>query len=468
MSRISNIFRAITGAARSYRAYLLGSPEVYAAITAEKAIENGFNKNTAVYSIVMKDAEKFASIPRYVYDKAKYEEKTGKPFKYEVKAMAKKPYLENDLSVLLNRPNPDESADEFFTKVRACYKVCGEAFIWLNRGDNMFVDSNGELMEMDEETRSKQPVLEMHALPPNHVIVLPDKENMFGKSGYQLDFASRPFLNKIDVIHWKSTNLKFDAVDRQQLRGHPPLESGYKTLQQNNDATDGAVRMYQNDGAKGVLFNKTVGKMTPEQSSTLSSVVNKKINNNDIKGAVATLQGEWGYLNLQGTSVDMELLKGKEFSWKELCFLFKVPYEFFDSETTFANKEQALIGWITNDILPALKRLDGELNRVLLKAFGLEKKAFIASDITELPEMRKSMVESAKLMLDNWAITPNEIREYLGYERSTEPTFDEQWVPSGRTPLSMTGESEADAIMNELEAERMKVETDLIKKDVKR
>ena len=468
MSRISNIFRAITGAARSYRAYLLGSPEVYAAITAEKAIENGFNKNTAVYSIVMKDAEKFASIPRYVYDKAKYEEKTGKKIKYETKALAKAPYLENDLSVLLGRPNPEESGEEFFTKVRAYYKVCGEAFIWLNRGDNMFVDSNGELEEYDEETRSKMPVLEMYVLPPNHVIVLPDKENMFGTSGYQLDFASRPFIKKVDMIHWKSTNLKFDAVDRQQLRGHPPLESGYKTLQQNNDATDGAVRMYQNDGAKGVLFNETMGKMTPVQESDLRRVVDKKINNNDVKGAVATLQGKYGYLNLQGTSVDMQLLEGKELSWKELCFLLKVPYEFFDSETTYANKEQALIGWITNDIYPALKRLDAELGRVLLKAFGLDKRGFIGCDITELPEIRKAMVESAKVMQEIWAITPNEVRQYLGYEESDDPTFSEQWVPSGRTPLSMTGESEADAIMNELEAERMKVATDLIKKDVKR
>jgi hypothetical protein len=68
------------------------------------------------------------------------------------------------------------------------------------------------------------------------------------------------------------------------------------------------------------------------------------------------------------------------------------------------------------------------------------------------------MAESAKMMLDIWAITPNEVREYLGYETFEDESFDEPWVPSGRVPLSQTGESEADTIMAELEQQRLQSE----------
>lgn len=441
LSRIGQMFMR----SKAYRVFQLTNTEVYAPIDGEKAIEKGFNSNTAVYSIVMKYATKFGCVPRYVYDKSKSEEKAYK----------KKKYVQGALTDLLNRPNEYQSQDAFFTAVAAFYKVAGEAFIWLNRGDTSDLLDDGRLQELSDEEHSKKPVLEMYVLPPKNVGIVPADDNLWGVKEYFLDIVKKIPIRKVDMIHWKSTNLKFGETYREHLRGFPPLEAGYKTLQQNNDATNAAVRMYQNDGAKGVLFNETMQSMSPAQESDVRKVVDRKINNNDVKGAVATLQGKWGFLNFGGTSVDMQLLDGKELSWKELCFLLSVPYEFFDSETTFANKEQAMVAWVTNDIYPAAKQLDGELNRVLLKSFALEKRAYIGSDISELYEIRKAVSESGKAMAENWTITGNEVREYLGYERLEDPVMDEVLLPSGRTPLSQTGESEADQIMNELEIERL-------------
>src|SRR5437868_2963662 len=107
----------------------IGTIESFPTIDGKNAVDKGFNANTAVYSIVMRDAEKFGTIPRYVYNKAKMQEK-GVRRKIETKAAADN-ILENPLSVLLNRPNDYEGQDIFLTKLRAFYKVAGEAFIWL-------------------------------------------------------------------------------------------------------------------------------------------------------------------------------------------------------------------------------------------------------------------------------------------------------------------------------------------------
>jgi HK97 family phage portal protein len=438
-----SFFRKIRASSLIYRQ---GAMEVYSNIDNNKAIDEGYNANTAVHSIVKRDAQKFGAIPRFVYDASEIEEKAGKKERKAYKT------LENDLSKLLNRPNPFEGQDIFFTKVRTYERICGEAFIWLNRGDiRQGVDENDEFYERDDEQMDKMPVLEMYVLPANIVTVVPDPDNLYGVLGYVLELQTeRVKLRKGDVIHWKGVNLNWDSTTREHQRGFPLLTPGYKTLQQNNDATNSAVRMYQNDGAKGLLFNETFDKLTPVQQSQIKGVVDSKVNTNENKGSVATLQGKWGYVDIGGSSVDLQLLEGKELSWKELCFLFEVPYEFFNSDTTFANKEQAQKGWVSNTIIPACKQLDGELNRVLLKAFGLDKLGLICSDASGLPEMQKDMAQLSTALSTAWWITPNEKREEMGYESLPEPQMDEVWVTSGQPLSQMNDSAEMERITNEL------------------
>lgn len=393
----------------------IGNQEVYVPIDTDKAISEGYNGNTAVYSIVGKDARKFASVPVHLYKVNSEEEER----------------LDNDLSKLLNRPNDMEGQDFFREKLRTYYKLTGETFIWLNRG--ALVD------EIEGKERLKKPVLEMYVLPTDYVTIKPDPSNVFGLLGYFLDINGTKLpLHKEDVIHWKNVSLTFDASSRDHLRGRSPLSPGYKTLQQNNSATDAAVRMYQNDGAKGVLFNETLDKMNPQQRAQIEGVVDRRVNSNDVKGSVATLQGKWGYLDLGKSNTDLGLLEGKNLSMQELCFLYDVPFEFFDSKTTFANKEQAQKGWVLNSIIPACKQFDDELNRVLLQAFGLEGQAIIESDFDNLPEMQEDMAKKVTALMAAWPITPDEVRDALGYE-PLGGKFAEPWVPQSVVPLSETG-----------------------------
>lgn len=440
-------------------------------MNSKNAIQKGFNTNAAVYSIIMKDAKKFASIPRYLYNAKDFEQKTaGKRSPTGVnkilwEAKAYSPYEEAPrsqfvptLTDLLNRPNEYLSQDLFFEGIRAYYKACGEAMIWLNRGDiEKFRNEDGTLR--DEEI-DKQPILELYVLPPDQMTIIPDPYNLWGILGWILEAGKRIHIRKNDVIHWKSTNLNFNADTRDHLRGLPPLVPGRKTLTAHNSMTDSSVRMAQNDGARYVLFNETMDKMNPTQQSDLKKVIDSKINNNDVKGAVATLQGKWGGIDLGKTAVDLQLLDGKKFTWQELCFLFDVPFEFFDPHTPFAEKQLAMVGWITNAIEPATKQLDGEMNRVLLKAFDLEGKAFIACDYSGLPEMKKIAAESARTLKETGVVTKNEIRESLGYEKIDNPLMDEVWVSSSEMPISEVGADTANTdedVLQQLEQNYGKV-----------
>lgn len=399
-----------------------GTTEVYPTINTTTAITQGFNNNTAVYSIVKKDAKKFGSIARYVEAKGNEQKQSG----------TDKP-LQGPLTDLLNRPNPNQGQDAFLAMVRAFYKVCGEAFIWLNRGDTGRVLENGEVVDLDDEAHARKPVIEMYVLPSNQMIVVPDPDDIYGVYGYILESGIRLPIRKVDVIHWKDINLDFDVVSKSHLRGRSALAAGYKTLEQNNSATNAAVRMYQNSGAKGVLSNE-LGGQNATQEAQVRKVLDTKINNNDVHGAVSALQGKWTYHNLGLTSVDMELLKGKDYSMKELCFLFGLPFELFDSETTYQNKEMAQKGWVINEIIPDCRQLDGEMNRVLLKAFNLENTAAICSDFDDMAELQEDKGKQVEWLVKS-PITVDEFREAIGYDTIGGEEGETIILPTGQQTL---------------------------------
>lgn len=433
--------------------------EVYPDIDSRSSIEQGYADNTAVYSIVSKDAKKFASIPRYVYDKkAMATEKQAntlfKAYSTGHRAEGKNVQLLTDL---LNEPNDEQSQSEFLELVRIFYSCTGESFVWLNRGDvkEKYNSETGMLEPRSDDEINKQPVLEMIPLPTGFVGIIPEQNNVFGIAGYWLEVNGlRLPIRKQDMIHWKKPNPCFDGTTLNHLRGLSPLKPGRRTLQENKDATGASVRMFKNDGAKGVLFNESMNweDLTEDQQSDLRELIDVHINNNDVKGAVALLTGKYNYLNLGGTSVDMDLLEGKKFTWQELCFLFDMPYEFFDSKTTFNNKEQALLSWITNTIEPASKQFDQKLNNALLPSFALQDVAYIASDCTELPEMRKSLAAMVEALSKLWMISPNRLLMMLGYEPEENELFNQPWVPDGYTPLSELGSDNYQDIIDKLKA----------------
>lgn len=443
MTVIQNALRALNrlvGRNKIYQStgYVIGGqPLIYPDIDIDAIIEKGYEGNAAVYTVVKKDAVKFASIPQYVY------KVTGKQRKAE----------ENDLSKLLKRPNEFQGGAAFREAVRGFRKLCGESFIWLNRGDvNERYDSVTQtFIPRTDDQMDRMPVVEMYVVPPQIVKLIPDPNNKFGILGYQICYGGKDFfVRKNDMIHWRSPGMFFDVYGRQHLRGMSPLKPGRRLLTQDNDATDSMVRMYQNDGARGLLYNETFDDLTVTQKSNIDEIVSRKVNNLDVKGTIATVQGKWGFANFGGTAVDMDLIKAQELTMRRICNLLDVPPEFF-MDTTYENKEKAMRGWVYNSMIPAINEYDDELNRLLLKAFNLGSNYIIANDTSELPELQEDMQKFVSSLASAWWLTPNEKREAMRYEVRPEKEFDEPYIPSGITPLSMSNQNDGfDAMKDEL------------------
>lgn len=437
----------------------VGGLPVYPDSNVTTFVDDGYAGNASIFSIIRTAAGKFGSVPVYLYqveDKAsekRYKNATkgvlNSKALYYTKKLKTKAYKEdeivNDLSKLLSHPNEYEGQDAFFEKVYAFKLVTGEAFIWLNRGDTTGPDGK----ELPDEIVVKMPVLEMYVLPTQYVQIVIDPDNMFGVSGYFFQPNSERIpISKVNIIHWKSTSLQFDKFLGTHLRGMSPLKPGLKTLTQDTASNDAAVAMYQNGGAKGVLFEKSIAKLGTDQLAKLDRVIDRRINNRDMKGAVVRMQGDWGYANLGLSSIDMELLEAQELSMKKLCRLIGVPYELFESGTTFANKETAWKFFICNTILPAWCSFRDELNRQLTPSFKDAVNMTIDVDYSDMPELQEDMSTQVTALKDAWWLTPNERREIMLEETDeTVPEMDMYLIPQGLVPIGDVGMNQMDNIL---------------------
>jgi HK97 family phage portal protein len=403
--RLLGIERTVQKAMRMQYTVFGGIP-VYSNSETKTLIEDSYETNIDFFAVIKRITQKFGHIPRYVIKPTK----TKKSFDDNI--------IENELSKLLLRPNDGQGQDAFFESIAAQYLLTGEAFIWKNRGGL----ENGK-------------PLELFVLPSMMMEVIPDRENMFGVAGYVLDMGtSRLPIAKEDIIHWKTTNPSYDFSSHGHLRGFNPLVPQKRTIQQGNDATDASVAMYQNGGAKGVLYNETLDNLDDQQQDHMRSIINAKINNKDIKGAVAAVQGKWGYLNIGLSSVDMQLLEADQAIVKKICNANGLPFELFQSDTTFANKKEAWNFFITNTLMPMAASLDCELNKGLVPDF--DKSVVIHTDFSELPEMQAMRLEMAKSYSTMWELTPNEKRAMMGHEPLPMKEMEMIYIPSSNVPIT--------------------------------
>lgn len=400
--------------------------------------ERAYETISAVYSVVSYLMRKFSDVPIRVYkvkDKEAYKSfKRLQPHQFDrpssflkVKALQTKA-LEamdenSDLSRLLQQPNKGMDGYLFQQLVFGFYLLKGESFIWANRGEG-------------QEANGKAPILELFPLPPQIMSLVPDKDDVFGILGW---VAQLPQLRNFpieDIAFWRMPRFDFDSTTHIHLRGQSPLTAGRDDIE-GISALDTAYKAtYQNRGANGVLVAEDP-MLSPEQIGKMISTINERLNGANNAGTIGGLAGAWEFFNLSVGARDLQLIEGKKYSITQIAQLYGAPPGIWDlSESANNNITQYRAQVYTDVIMPAMTCYLNILNSWLLPAFGLEGRAYIGADYSEVPDLQADFQKMVDGVKDAWEITPNEKRELRGYELSTDPLMDTQWVPSSLKPIA--------------------------------
>jgi hypothetical protein len=219
-------------------------------------IDNGYNINDIVYSVVNLILDKVRIAPWCLYkvvDESSLKAYIGivrkknltpKDYKkaLEYRSKALEPITTANMSVgklmeLLKWPNEYETFPDFIANGCGYKLLTGDKYIWadiLGAGANKGLPQNLWLLP-SQQTNIKA------------TTTFPVKETGYEITTWNLNYT------KEEVLHEKYWNPNW-GVNGQQLYGMSPLKAALKTLTRNNYAKDASSAKYQNNGLEAIVY----------------------------------------------------------------------------------------------------------------------------------------------------------------------------------------------------------------------
>lgn len=425
--------------------YTIGAAAtMYPADNGETYINKGYRRNAIVYAIVSKCAKKFAQVPWYHY-KIKYNErKTWQEYEaltkeglnqkslVEARKMRTKAVdqviVDSALSKKLARPNRNQSRSQLMEQWYGFKLLTGEGNVWLSEGFN----EDGTLKVGAE-------VLEIQIIPKSNLNLIPG-EDMWDINGYEIEVgASRMRIPKENVIMWKfPTYKRLESGSLEHLRGMSPLEAAIFILQGSNEGAERLININKNQGAAGLAFNKDMRMqdLNITQSQFMRSQFDSIVNNKEMAGRIAVMNGDWNYLQFGMDVGQLRLLEQMEVNTEWLCNVLDFPPGLLTKNQTHENQREQKRELIYSNIATAAYSLRDELNAKLLTPYGLDRETnVIDAGVMELPEMVADLKEQVTALKDaNW-LTLDEKRVASGYEALNTPESTLIFMPSGLQTL---------------------------------
>jgi hypothetical protein len=426
-------------------------------------IQQGYKKNWAVYVVVRKCVRIFSQVPWYHYKINTKERKTyfdeympltktmvhDRKAQIEMKKMLKKSVdqvaVTSDLSKLLKQPNRNQTGGRFRGNLMGHKMLTGEGNQWFARPK----DAQGN-PDMNQK--------------PSEIFVIP-KANLAMVKGndpwsidnYKLIISGAQIPQpKNNVIMWIEDGYEFDPITLKHLRGQAPLDAWLLGMQAMNEGSETLARMNKNQGVSGFAWNKAdTRQFNAEQALFNRKQFNSLINDSELAGTIAYFTGEWGYNQIGLDARALQLLEQQDKSLDVVCMLYDVPIGAFKHGTTYENKPQEIKDLIYNAIAPSAFELREEWNKSLIPQFGLDsERDVIDCDILALPQLTNDIKTMVETLSKAWQLTPNQVLEYLGYDRSTDANMDKVYIPANLVPLDQANSdlgANLDAQMNALQ-----------------
>jgi HK97 family phage portal protein len=399
-------------------------------------INEGYNKNAWVYSIVSKCAKKFGQIPWYHYKIKTSERKTWAEYQqltkdrlFDTKAIIEarkmrtksvdQVVVDSPLSKLLAKPNRNQSGAEFRENLYGFKLLTGEGNIWMPR-----IEPGDKPTEM--------------VIIPKQMLALVSGSSWWDIAEYRLLFTGREVGQpKENIITWLFPTYEQPNPQLTHLRGQSPLDAGLLTMQSSNEGAERLIAMNHNQGVAGAVFDKAKRDYpTAQQAQFIRQQFNEIVNDNDLAGQIAWLTGDLGYIQFGLDAGQLKLLEQSDVQFRTLCNIYDVPWQLFGNADSYENRKQYKRDFVYDNIAVAAYGLRDELNAKLIPEFNLDRdRDVIDCDVMALPELSEDLKTQAETLSKLWQLTPNQVLEYIGYDPSPDPNMDKIYIPSGYQTL---------------------------------
>ena len=394
-----------------YRFFGMGLPTTITQNT-QHLINNGYEMNNNVYSVVNYISEQAANVPLVV------QRRNGE----EWEAVDKM----HPLQKLIDQPNPYQSGIEQRQQFYSMYLVTGNGFRYAPRVDGGMNEGQAQ---------------EMWIMPTQYTEILQGGW-MQPIVGYRIEWqgGTENVLPFDDVMHMRTTNLEFG--NGAEFWGMSPLRAGLLALNRSNSAYVAADASYKNLGAAGII-TETEGPMMPSYSDELQAEKEadwtEKYNGPVKKGKMMFHNKKVDFIRLNMSPADLQLLQDANATKDDICNLYKISSIIFNNHqsSTYNNALEAKKAAYNDAILPMVQREIDEFMKWIVPSYGDDLR--IIADTSNIPILQQDLERLAAWtgsLVDKGILSRNEAREVMGNQRSNEPEMDVYTVGFNTIPLT--------------------------------
>ena len=395
-------------------------------------INEGYRKNSTVYSLVNIIAKAASSIPFQVYEKVN--DNDYKRYKamnngtLDSSVMHKANYLkkkalvelhDTDLHKLLERPNPAQSYASWITELIAFGKLTGNRYIY----------------GIAPETGNGAGKYKELYVMPSQLIEIISGGIMQPVKEYAIEYNGQYKIPADQICHIKDFNPYFDGSG-SHLYGQSPLRAGLRSMTTNNEAVQTGVKYLQNQTARGVLMSDE-GDLNEVQAQQLKDKFRKNFQGANNAGDIIITPKKLSWVNFGSNASDLSLIEQYNASMKDLCNIYNVPVTLLNNteSSTFNNVKEAKKALYQNCVIPELNKIQDELNRWLAPKYG--EKLCIEFDYSVIPELQEETEKVVNQMAQAWWLTPNEKRAAMSFGTDEEnEILNEYYIPANLIPAS--------------------------------
>lgn len=400
-------------------------------------IEEGFNANSTIYSIITNTSKKFSTIPWYL-SKVKSSKKAamykaatsgdwmtpaGISQALILKEQAFDEVESHPALSLWNKPNAEQSGPEFRESALAFKMLTGGTPIYCQKG------------------ASGVKPLSVVVLPTQFVQLWVDPYNIFkiGNATFNITGAMIPI--EVDqLLYWKYFNPNF-SVTGQHLYGQAPLRAAYLNMCADNQNTKAQEFMFRHTGVPGLFVPDSLDTAVAanDQSDQIRTTLADLFAAREVGTVAATYANNpLKYIPFGMTAEELKLIEAARLTAERLCNVWNYPPALITQERTTDNNYQNAVKYlVTNTIYADLCSFrDNYANDFYLKQWGLNPAEwFMDFDISVLPEMQEDMQKQAEALSRMDYITPNEKRAIQKFDKREGPEWDTAYMSAGLVPI---------------------------------
>lgn len=337
-----------------------------------------YSRSVYVYACVSKIAQKTASIDWQFY---RIKNKFGD--KQEV-------FIHKAID-LLYKPNPFQTKGEFFEKYVINKKLAGEAFV-------LKIRKNGPGSE----------VIELWNLRPDMVTIVKDKDLFIRGFEFNTSEGTTVFAPE-DIIYDSQPNPLDD------FSGMSALFAANTRVETELNAVTYQRNFFKNSARPDFIL-KTTNRVTNQQKEDIRDSWEKRHKGALASGRGAFLEGGLEYQQISISQREMDYIESLKMTRDDILTAFGVPKPIvaITDDVNLANAQTAMQIFISETIVPEIKRLTEKLNEDLITPeFG---DVFYIDFVDPTPENIKEKAEVQQIQIQSGVLLINEARETWGLD----------------------------------------------------